>query len=65
MGIQGYISIQGCIDYMANASMAFSHGVYTHSRWRKSGVKFGEGGCSYFCFFSHHVVFNTPLLNER
>ena len=21
--------IQGCIDYMANASMAFSHGVYT------------------------------------
>jgi len=22
--------IQGCIDYMVNASMAFSRGVYTH-----------------------------------
>ena len=31
MDIQGYMSIQECIDYMANASMAFSHGVYTHN----------------------------------
>ena len=32
MGIQGYMRYTGCIDYMANASMAFSHGVYTQTQ---------------------------------